>query len=75
MKTAAETLLSYMDWLQKFAGIINTYVDKGLELFQKAKLWLEKAISYIERAIDALVQNLGGRKSDSRLMTEDYLFV
>ena len=74
MKTA-ETLLKYMDWVQKFAGIINSYVDKGLEIFQKAKVWLEKIIDYIEKAIDALVQNLGGRKSDTRLMTEDYLFV
>jgi hypothetical protein len=74
MKTA-EILLSYMDWLQKVAGIINTFVDKSLEIFQRLKLWVQKAIDYIERAIDSLVESIGGRRTDFRLMTEEYLFV
>lgn len=74
MKTA-ETLLHYMDSLQKIVGIINSYLEKGIEIFRRVKMWVEKVIDYIEQAIDALVQSIGGRKSDSRLMTEDYLFV
>lgn len=74
MKTA-ETLLNLMDWLQKVAGIINSYVDKGLDIFQKVKVWIQKIVDYIEGAIDSLVQSMGGRKTDFKLMTEEYLFV
>jgi len=74
MKTA-EVLLNYMDYLQKIAGIINSYADKGLEIVHKIKLWIQKIVDYIEQAIDALVQSIGGRKTESVLMTEEYLFV
>jgi hypothetical protein len=74
MKTA-ETLLRYMDGLQSIVGVINSYLEKGIELFRSVKLWVEKIIAYIEQAIDALVQAIGGRKTDFRLMSEDYLFV
>lgn len=74
MKTA-EMLLHYMDELQKIVGYINTWLEKGTEFFHKAKAWVEKVIAWIEQAIDALVDSIGGRKTDLRLMSEDYLFV
>jgi hypothetical protein len=74
MKTA-EILLKAMDWLQKLATTLNTYADRGLDIFQKAKVWIEKALEYIEKAIDTLVQTLGGRKSETKMMSDDHLFV
>lgn len=72
----AELLLSYMDELQRIIEVINSYIDKGLELFQKAKEWVEKIIEYIGRGIDYLVSALGGRKRPDHLVgAEDYLFV
>jgi hypothetical protein len=74
MKTA-EILLHYMDQLQKIVGVIHSWVDKGSELFQKAKAWIQKVVDYIEQAIEALVQAVGGRKTHTSLMTEEYMFV
>jgi predicted PurR-regulated permease PerM len=74
MKTA-EMLLHYMDELQKIVNYINTWLEKGTEFFLKAKAWVEKVIAWIEQAIDALVQSIGGRKTNFQLMSEDYLFV
>jgi hypothetical protein len=74
MKTA-EILLHYMDQLHKIVRAINTWIDKGSEFFQKAKTLVQKVIDYIERAIDALVQAVGGRKSHTSLMGDDYMFV
>ena len=74
MKTA-EILLHYMDELQKIVGVINSWLEKGMDFFQKVKAWVQKVIEYIERAIDTLVQSMGGRKTNLNLMTEEYLFV
>lgn len=74
MKTA-EILLHYMDELQKIVNIINSWLEKGVDFFQKVKVWIETVIDYIERGIDALVQSMGGRKTDFSLMAEEYLFV
>lgn len=75
MKTA-EILLQYMDELQRIVGYLNTWVDKGTEFFLKVKAWVGKVVEWIEQAIDALVQSVGGRKTHtSQLLSEDYLFV
>lgn len=71
----AELLLEYMDELQRIIEVINTYIDKGLELFRKAKEWVEKIIEYIARGIDYLVSAIGGRKTDHLVLADDYLFV
>jgi hypothetical protein len=74
MKTA-EILLHYMDELQKIVGVINSWLEKGMDFFQKIKAWVQKVIEYIEQAIDALVQSIGGRRTNLNHMTEEYLFV
>lgn len=75
MKTA-ELLLNWMDELQRFMSYINNWIEKGSELFQKAKMLVQKAIDWIEQIIDTLVQSVGGRKTHtSQLLSEDYLFV
>jgi hypothetical protein len=75
MKTA-ETLLHYMDELQRIVGYVNDWVDKASEFVQKIKDWVVKVVEWIEQAIDALVQQVGGRKSTNlQFATDDHLFV
>jgi len=72
----AELLLGYMDELQRIIEVINSYIDKGIELFHKAKEWVEKIIEYISRGIDYLVSAVGGRKKPDHLVeADDYMFV
>lgn len=71
----AELLLGYMDELQRIIEVINSYIDKGMELFRTAKEWVEKIIDYIGRGIDYLVNAIGGRKTDHLVLADDYLFV
>jgi hypothetical protein len=74
MKTA-EFLLRYMDELQRIVGYINDWVDKASEFFLKIKAWVVRVVEWIEQAVDVLVQQIGGRKTDFQLMSDDYLFV
>lgn len=74
MKTA-EILLKYMDEVQRIVEIINGYIEKGIEVFQRAKEWIQSVIAYIEQAIDSLVNSMGGRPSTIQHMQEDYMFV
>lgn len=71
----AELLLHYMDELQKVIEVINTYIDKGIELFQMAKEWVQKIIEYLGKAIEYLVSAVGGRKTDHLQTADDYMFV
>jgi len=74
MKTA-EILLRYMDQLQRIVAIVQDWVDTASEFFLRIKGWIEKAVAYIEQAIDALVSSVGGRKTDLSLLTDEYMFV
>ncbi len=75
MKTA-EILLSYMDSLQEIIYIVDSYIERGLEIMRNIKRWLERIIDYVEKGIDALVESIGGRRKQVEdHLTEDYLFV
>lgn len=71
----AEILLTFMDKIQSFIATINEYIEMGIELFLKARDWVQKILSYIEQGIDKLVSALGGRKEDFLEFHEDDLFV
>ncbi|RZJ31354.1 MAG: hypothetical protein EOO48_02370 [Flavobacterium sp.] len=75
MKTA-EFLLKWMDEIQRFMSFINTWVDKGSAILQTAKVWVQKAVDWIERIIESLVETTGGRKTHtSQLISDEYMFV
>lgn len=75
MKTA-EILLSYMDSLQEIIHIVDSYIERGLDIMRNIKRWLERIIDYVEKGIDALVESIGGRtRQVEDHLTEDYLFV
>ncbi len=69
----AEVLLGYMDQLKAFIELIHSYVDKGLELLQQAKVWVAKIVDIIEKGVEYLVEHLGGRADNQ--IGDDYLFV
>ena len=71
----AELLLGYMDELQRIIEVINSYIDKGIEFFHKAKEWVERIIEYVGRGIEYIVSAIGGRKTDNLKVADDYLFV
>ncbi len=71
----AEILLRFMDRVQQLVETINGYIERGFEFFREAKEWVQKIIAYIESAIDALVESMGGRPSTVNLMQDDYMFV
>lgn len=71
----AEILLTLMDKIQSFIATINEYIEMGIELFLKARDWVQKILSYIEEGIDRLVNAIGGRKEDFLEFHEDDLFV
>lgn len=71
----AEILLTIMDKIQSFIATINEYIEMGIELFLKARDWVQKMLSYIEQGIDRLVNAIGGRKEDLLEFHEDDLFV
>lgn len=74
MKTA-EILLRFMDRIQALVETINGYIERGLEFFRETKAWIQKIIDYLETAIDALVESMGGRPSTMGHMQEEYMFV
>lgn len=69
----AEVILGYMDQLKSFIELIKTYVDRGVEFLHLAKEWVEKILDYIQKGVDYLVENMGGRP-DAQI-GDDYLFV
>lgn len=73
----AEILLNFMDSLQAFIERIHSYIDIGLEYFEKAKEWVQRILAYLEQGIDRLVEAIGGRtiSHDFLEFQEDDLFV
>ena len=63
----AEVLLEYMDKLKSFIELVHTYVDKGHGLLEQAKVWIQKIVEMIDKAIDYLVNTIGGRPDSRQL--------
>ncbi len=68
-------LLDYMDKIQEFFEMINSYVDMAIEMFHKAKHFVEKIIEYLKQGIDYVVDYIGGRFGEEIELPEDYIFV
>lgn len=71
----SQMLLDYMDKIQEFFEMINSYVDMAIEMFHKAKHFLEKIIEYLKQGIDYVVDYFGGRSGEEIELPEDYIFV
>ena len=71
----SQLLLDYMDKIQEFFEMINSYVDIAIEMFHKAKHFVEKIIDYLKQGIDYVVDYIGGRFGEEIELPEDYIFV
>ena len=58
----AEKLISLMEELQNFVGYINELIESGVELFLKAKEWINKIIDYIGLGVEKLMDAVNGKK-------------
>lgn len=71
----AEIIMSFMDELKKFIAFLNEGIEKGIELFEQAKIWVEKMIEYLEIRIKNFIDNVRGRTQDLIESSDDYMFV
>ncbi|MBF6607491.1 MAG: hypothetical protein ITG00_02000 [Flavobacterium sp.] len=69
----AELIVGYMDKLKAFIEFVDSYLDLGLEFLHKAKVYIQKIIELIQKGVDYLVENMGGRPDNQ--IGDDYLFV
>lgn len=71
----AEIIMTFMDELKKFIAFLNEGIEKGIELFEQAKIWVQRMIEYLEIRIRNFINNVRGRTIDLIESSEDYMFV
>lgn len=64
-----------MDELKKFIAFLNEGIEKGIELFEQAKIWVSRMIEYLEIRIRNFVDSVRGRTLDLIESSDDYMFV
>lgn len=71
----AEIIMTFMDELKKFIGFLNEGIEKGIELFEQAKIWVQRMIEYLEIRIKNFIDSVRGRTIDLIESSDDYMFV
>ena len=71
----AEIIMTFMDELKKFIAFLNEGIEKGIELFEQAKIWVSRMIEYLEIRIRNFVDTIRGRTLDLIESSDDYMFV
>lgn len=71
----AEIILTFMDELKNFIAFINEGIEKGIELFVQAKIWVQRMIEYLEIRITNFIESVRGRTLDLIETSDDYMFV
>jgi len=71
----AEIIMTFMDELKRFIAFLNEGIEKGIELFEQAKIWVSKMIEYLEIRIRNFVDTVRGRTLDLIESSDDYMFV
>lgn len=67
--------MTFMDELKKFIAFLNEGIEKGIELFEQAKIWVSRMIEYLEIRIRNFVDSVRGRTLDLIESSDDYMFV
>ena len=60
----SEVIFTIMDELRKLVEFMNQYIQKGIELFDQARLWVMKAIEYIEARINEFTYRIRNKNVD-----------
>lgn len=71
----SEVILSLMDEVRRLIEFMNQYVQKGIELFEQARLWIAKAIEYIEARINEFAYRVKNKNVDFLEFAEEDMFV
>jgi len=71
----SEVIFSLMDEIRKLVEFINQYIHKGIELFEQARLWIAKAIEYIEARINEFTYRIRNKNVDFLEFSEEDMFV
>lgn len=71
----SEVIFSLMEEIRKFIEFINQYIQKGIELFDQARLWIAKAIEYIEARINEFTYRVRNKNVDFLEFSEEDMFV
>jgi predicted HTH domain antitoxin len=64
-----------MDEIRQLVEFINQYIHKGIELFEQARLWIAKAIEYIEARINEFTYRVRNKNVDFLEFSEEDMFV
>ena len=71
----SEVIFSLMEEIRKLVEFINEYIQKGIELFDQARLWIVKAIEYIEARINEFTYRVRNKNVDFLEFSEEDMFV
>ncbi len=71
----SEVIFSLMDEIRQLVEFINQYIHKGIELFEQARLWIAKAIAYIEARINEFKHRIRNKNDDFLAFSEEDLFI
>ena len=71
----SEVIFSLMEEIRKLVEFINEYIQKGIELFEQARLWIVKAIEYIEARINEFTYRVRNKNVDFLEFSEEDMFV
>lgn len=71
----SEVIFSLMDEVRRLIEFMNQYVQKGIELFEQARLWIAKAIEYIEARINEFAYRVKNKNVDFLEFAEEDMFV
>lgn len=71
----SEVIFSIMDELRKLVEFMNQYIQKGIELFEQARLWVTKAIEYIEARINEFTYRIRNKNVDYLEFSDEDMFV
>lgn len=71
----SEVIFSLMEEIRKLVEFINEYIQKGIELFDQARLWINKAIEYIEARINEFTYRIRNKNVDFLEFSDEDMFV
>ena len=71
----SEVIFTIMDELRKLVEFMNQYIQKGIDLFDHARLWVMKAIEYIEARINEFTYRIRNKNVDYLEFSDEDMFV
>lgn len=71
----SEVIFTIMEELRNLVEFMNQYIQKGIELFDQARIWVMKAIEYIEARINEFSYRIRNKNVDYLEFSDEDMFV